>query len=468
MKTLALFILLFITGTIGLLAQTKTLHDVYGGIELTLPPVMGNGMGRNDNVILFRPDGTFNHQMEKPDWQTRVTGKYTIDGQNIMLQYNGGAKDKFKLETDGDLDAGSYKLLKLNTFNSIPPGYYGFTSGSTSGGGSSGMVFVGTSGKRGLYFDGKGNFTSNRSSATMVSGDGIGGGTSSKDNGAGAYTISNGVLTLKYNSGPTETHSFFSRPQEKPIMAVVDGNIYFMDDDSKTADKTKTKSSAAQPSLSTNSNVTNTNTPAVKTTDVQSILNSANRALGGAKLDALKTLEVKATIMGINARMKLDLDAQKVRVELHRGQQLLSVEQLSNNDSWQWRNGRKSPLAPGRVMEMKQSLHSGPLAFRKENISRMNDIKMQPAKGDMTLLTYKIDGITNLAVFNSNNQLVGDGNTANRVMETSAYTAFTTVDGIVFPAKEVQTSGVQKANISYDNYIVNPDFTESDWNIPTP
>ncbi|HMG09183.1 MAG TPA: hypothetical protein VK609_11770, partial [Mucilaginibacter sp.] len=127
-----------------------------------------------------------------------------------------------------------------------------------------------------------------------------------------------------------------------------------------------------------------------------------------------------------------------------------------------------SPLAPGRVMEMKQSLHSGPLAFRKENISRMNDIKMQPAKGDMTLLTYKIDGITNLAVFNGNNQLVGDGNTANRVMETSAYTAFTTVDGIVFPAKEVQTSGVQKANISYDNYIVNPDFTESDWNIPTP
>lgn len=426
---------------------------------------MGNGMGRNDNVILFRPDGTFNHQLEKPDWKTRVTGKYTIEGQNVLLQYNGGSKDKFILEADGDLDAGSYSLLKLDTYNSIPPGYYGFTSSSSSGGGATGMIFVGTSGKRGLYFDGKGNFTSNRSSATMVSGEGIGGGGSSKDSGAGTYIISNGILTLKYNNGHTEMHSFFSRPREKPIMAVVDGNIYFMEDDSKSKETV-----ASHPPEKTNAGstpISNSNTSVNSTTDAQSVLNNANMALGGARLDAIKKLQVTASTMGINALIKMDLDAQKVRVEQRRAQQLILVEQLVGDEGWQWKNGKKQNLPATRILEMKQSLRGGPLAFRKVNISRMEDVKVQPIKNNMTMITYKIDGTINLAILSSANQLAGEGIKLNQLMETAAFTSYKTVDGVVFPATEVQTNGTFKSNVSYDSYIVNPNFSDSDWRAPS-
>ncbi|MDR6941281.1 hypothetical protein [Mucilaginibacter pocheonensis] len=51
-------------------------------------------------------------------------------------------------------------------------------------------------------------------------------------------------------------------------------------------------------------------------------------------------------------------------------------------------------------------------------------------------------------------------------METSAYTSYNTIDGVVFPATEIQTNGVQKSNISYTSYTINPDFTDNDWDIP--
>lgn len=465
MKNSALFIVTVLFAFFTKLhAQTKNLHDVYGGIEVSLSTTMGGGMNRYDNVILFRSDGTFNHQIEKPDWKTRVTGKYLVDGQDIILQYNGGKKDKFKLEADGDLDAGSYSLLKLNTFNSVPPGYYRFNHISSSGGGSTGMVYVGTSSNTGLYFDGKGNFSRNRSSATMVSGSNVGGGTSNKNNGAGTYTIAEGVLTLKYNDGHTETHSFFSRPREKPIMAVVDGNIYFMDDEDKS--KQTAASSPSEKDNDHNIPSADSNTAANNATDAQSILSNAHIALGGARLDAIKTLRVTATTGGINALIKMDLDAQKVRVELRKGQQQVLVEQLTANEGWQWKNGKKDNLPAARVLEMQQSLRGGPLAFRKVNMSRMQDVKVQPIKNNMTMVTYKIDGTTNFAVLSNNNQLAGEGTKVNQQMETSAYTSYKTIDGVVFPATEIQTSGLQKSTISYTSYTINPDFIDNDWGIP--
>lgn len=458
------FLILFFAG-VDADAQTKNVSGVYAGIELTLPVTMGAGMGRNDVVYMLRPDGTFNDLLEKPDWKTHVAGHYQVQGNTLKMEYLKGSKQEYKLEADGDIDAGSFNILKLNTSDRVPAGYYEFTHASSMGGMNTGQVFVGTSGEKGLYFDGKGNFSQNSSSATMVSGDGIGGGGSHKDSGAGTYTIKDGILTLFYNTGKTETHSFFCRPGEKPIMAAIDGNIYFMKDKAPKSASSTTKNTSGAPRNNTKSTAA-TETSSTETggnNDAASLLSKAAEAHGGAKLDAIKTMQVSATMMGIDITLKVDLAAHRVRSELRKGGKLLQVEQMDGDNGWQWRNGNKRPLSASRIAQLKQGFRSGPLLFRKENLDHIQNVKVQEGKNNMVILSYNFDGVTSFAALNSNNQLVGEGTKTGSVIQASAFTGFKTVDGIVLPAAELQSEGAQKSSITYNDYKINPSFTDADW-----
>ncbi|UOE51550.1 hypothetical protein MTO98_10715 [Mucilaginibacter sp. SMC90] len=456
------FLIMILTG-VDAGAQAKNVSGVYAGIELTLPVTMGAGMGRNDVVYMLRPDGTFNDLLKKPDWKTRVAGHYQVQGNTLKMQYLKGSKQEYKFEADGDIDAGSFNILKLNTADRVPAGYYEFTHASSAGGMNTGQVFVGTAGEKGLYFDGKGNFSQNSSSATMVSGEGIGGGGSHKDSGEGTYTIKDGTLTLTYSTGKSETHSFFCRPGEKPIMAAIDGNIYFMKD---KAPKSASSVAKTAPGARGNTAVATTEssaTGASNNNDGASLLRKAAEVHGGAKLDAIKTMQVSATMMGIDITLKIDLTARRVRSELRKGGKLLQVEQMEGDNGWQWRNGSKQPLSAARLAQLKQGFRSGPLLFRKENLDKLQNVKAQQGKNNMVIVSYNFDGVTSFAALNGNSQLVGEGTKTGSVIQASAFTGFKTVDGIVLPAAELQSEGTQKSSITYNDYKINPSFTDADW-----
>ncbi|MGY3213123.1 hypothetical protein [Mucilaginibacter sp. HD30] len=209
--------------------QSKTsLNGVYAGVEI-MPSAMG-GMSRNDVVILFRPDGTYNDDMRKSGWQQRVSGRYTLSGRTVSLRTPGDNRAiTYTLDNDGNMNAGSFNLVRQPTDNNIPNGNYEFSSAGGSGGGASGTA-VGSFSNKAFYFDGQGNFSTNSQTAVVVSGSNVGGGNSHKSSGGGTYKISKGVLTLTFANGATEVHSFFCRPGYDPIMAVIDGDIYFVKD----------------------------------------------------------------------------------------------------------------------------------------------------------------------------------------------------------------------------------------------
>jgi len=112
---------------------------------------------------------------------------------------------------------------------------------------------------------------------------------------------------------------------------------------------------------------------------------------------------------------------------------------------------------------LKQGFRSGALLFRKENLDHIQNVKAQEGKNNVMIVSYSFDGITSFAVLDNKNQLVGEGTKVGSLVQISAFTGFKTGDGIVFPAAELQTEGAQKSSITYNDYKINPAFTEADW-----
>jgi hypothetical protein len=250
------------------------------------------------------------------------------------------------LEADGDLKAqgglGSYGMLKMGTADRVPPGVYKFSNVSSSGGGASGQVFVGSGSDVGLYFDGKGHFTRNAKSATIVSGGNTGGGVSNDKSSAGTYSIREGQLTLTFSDGKTEKHSFFCRPGEKPLMAAINGNIFFMEEE-KESEVMK---------ANTVKTTTKKNEDAAPVTDARTLLYNANRVQGGSALDNIHSIRARATVSMYTITSMVDISQKRLRIEIRQGGTLKSIEQFDGNGAWQWENGKKKALSADRLKEI--------------------------------------------------------------------------------------------------------------------
>ncbi|MDN3548078.1 hypothetical protein [Mucilaginibacter aquaedulcis] len=446
-------------------AQTKNLNGVYAGIQLTLSAMMGGGMNRQDYVILFRPDGTLNDKMDKPDWRTAVTAHYQLVGQQLTITYPKGNKDKYTITSDGLLDGGGYTLSKLDG-STVPTGYYKFSSASSAGGMGTGMVYVGVAHDAGLNFDGKGHFSSSKSSATAIIGDNVGGGGSKKGGGYGTYKINNGQLTLTFSDGHVEEHTFFCRIQDKKPMAAIDGDLYFQDDgeDDKPVKSTaKTKSNTGNNATTTTDNSSNN-----AAADGKSLLLKANELHGGTKLDGVKTVKFSATIMGLKAVSFIDADAGKVRIELWKNGKLASIEQLEGDGGWQWQNGHKNALPANRVAEMKNSFYSGVMGLRKSVIDGMQIVNVKKMNNSITSVMCKCNGNEYIFAFNNQGQLVLEGSKAGTSSQASvsALTDLRPVQGVMIPFHEVLSSGAQKMVIQYDNFEINPMIGADAWLVP--
>ncbi|WP_419698456.1 hypothetical protein [Mucilaginibacter sp. NFX135] len=444
----------------NLAAQTHTLNGVYGGIQFSVSPLVGGGMTRNDIVILFRPDGTFNSEMDKPDWKTRVSGRYQVSGSKVTVNYTRG-HDQFSIEKNGNLKGSGYILFKLSGLT-ISPGYYEMKRATSFGGMGTGMVAVGSTSNSGLIFDGKGHFSNSRSAATIVSGDNVGGGSTKNSSGSGDYKLDHGTLTLTYNDGKTEVHNFFCETGDKKPMAAIDGGIYFMKNDNAGA--AKTTNTMSQPGKT--STTTTAATDVTGNTDAKSLLLKANSIHGGSELDMIKTLQYSAIIMGIKAVSYLDIPNNKIRIELWENGKMVSVEQEENGDGWQWLNGRKATMPAARIAEMRSTFYSGLLGLRKPAINQMQVLNMQKLKNNTYSVLCKLDGNDYIFAINDQNQLVAEANKTFGRTSVSALSDLRQVQGIMIPFHEVVTSGIKKLVIQYDSFEINPVFNADTWGVP--
>jgi hypothetical protein len=458
--------LILILATATANAQPKKITGVYAGIEIMPSAVMGGGMSRSDEALLLRPDGTFNNDLGKPDWQERITGTYTVSGNQLSLRFSKNNKViTHKFDEDGNLDAGGYNLIKQPVDNSVPKGYFKFSRMNSSGGGSSGMVYAGSAQDKNLYFDGNGNFSGSSAAATAVIGSGIGGGTSRKSSGEGTYLISKGVLTLRYNNGKTELHSFFCRPGFDPVMAVIDGNVYFMEDEKMNQQKTNASSSPKRIAKSNVENAEKEPATAAEGTDAKAWLLKANTVHGGDKLDNIRTVLAKATLQVLQVSSFVDVSGKRIRLEVRQGGKLIQIEQMEGETGWQWRSGRLSKLPASRIAEMSSVFYSGILGLRKSQINATSVKNVKPSKSGLTIVCEQ-NGKNYAYSLSREGRLIASAEQQGESTNASAYTDFRMVNGVLLPFNETTTTAGQKQAIQYQSFEINQPFPESVWARP--
>lgn len=431
---------------------TPKVNGVYGGI-LLLPGL--NGMTITTYTYYFRPDGTYATEFDKPDWKTRVDGTYTLQGRTITLSKMSGKKpDTMEIKDDGNIDDGSYTLHKLNIMNSVPAKRLENKSASSIGGMGTEMTYVGVFSNRIFIFDGKGNFSNDDSRTVAVIGENIGGGNTKDDVGGGTYTIKDSVLTLTYKNGKTDTRSFFYA--EKPeVMALINGSFYY-EYENKTNKNVSAKSKAEKKE-----------TRSEAAPDGLKILQQANAAHGGIKLDNLKTLRMTGNAFGLDLTLLIDVVNQKIRYEFRQGSNLAAIEQVEGNDGWQWTNKKKLPLTEKRRAEIKKSFNTGLLGLRSGLIKSMSIQSVEFKKeNNFKTVIAEIGGEKYAMIFDAENLLVGEVSVESGMQQTVISKDFRNVNGLVLPYFSTVTSGTQKVTIVFSTVEVNPVINENAWAVP--
>ncbi|MEO3402446.1 hypothetical protein AAFN85_00990 [Mucilaginibacter sp. CAU 1740] len=451
---LVLFALSFFCSD-NLFAQGK-LNGVYAGCEFSPSPIFGGGMSRRDISVLFRPDGTFNDVLERADWKTNVSGKYEISSGKVTLKYAKGSS-VYTLKGNSLFGYG-YQMDKVQG-NTIPAGYYSFVSAMGGSGGST--TYVGATTRRGLNFDGKGHFSNSRLSTTAISGENVAGGSTASASGSGTYKINEGALTLTFNDGRTEQHSFFCDLNIKTRMAVVDGSIYFSESDDNNTKPT----TAAKTARTANTSSNNASTVAP---DGKALLLKANAAHGGDKLNTLKTVRLTGSVSGLKVIELIDIPNSKVRVEVWKNGKPVSVQQAEGNTGWQWNGSNKSDLPANNVAEVKTALYTGVLGLRKPLLSQLQIVKTQKVpNNNIYTVACKLNGADCVFAINDQSQLMAYGYQLGSKTSYSVVSDLRPVQGITLPFHENSTSGDQKLNIQYDNIDMNPVLDAQNWATPT-
>lgn len=420
--------------------SSNSFPGVYAGVKLSLNP-LGGGMNRTDVVILLRKDKTFTDQLEKKDWKTAIRGKYEIKGNELHLLYTNGDKDEFTISKNGNLDGGTYVLFKMELDNSVPKGSYQFKFISGAGGMATGTTYVGSSSKRELNFDGAGNFTTDRQSTTIISGDNIGGGTNTKSDGRGKYSLKDGTLILKYDNGTTTTHSFFASAAtgKNKAMAVIDGSFYFMGEEpAKKKQSTSISASEANAKLPTAAH----------------LLSELRKKYGGAALDGIKTYIVKAEFNGIKLISYNDLIGDRFRNEMYQQGKLIFVEQIGPNGGWSWNNGKKTVTNPDRLKEVKYNDYVGVLGLMRKYNSAFARGTVEATKNGY-LVGFKVDGHTFTYAVDKSYNLVGDSYQIGKSNQTNSYSNNQTISGITMPFTTVSSSGRNKVTLNYQSIEIN-------------
>jgi hypothetical protein len=437
--------------------QSQSVGGVYSGVILSISPMIGGGMDREDLTLYLRPDKTFSQSMEKADWKTDIEGKWSIQGKDLVLNYNDTKRKPrtFTIVSPEKLQSGGgYILFKMVVANSIPKGLYEFKYASGSGGIGSNLPYVGLSGNRYIYFDGKGNFSQDASKVVAVIGDNIGGGTSSNDNTAGTYTIKDGVLTLTSADGKKAVSSLFTRKDDKgETMATINGDLYFEMTPEEITKKIKNKK--AETSTRDKKDDNNTNT-ASATTDVSasSMTEKLRTKHGGAAIDQLKSVTVEATLQGLDLRAITDYNREWTRLETRQNGKLIMVEQLEGNSGWQWVKGKKTALDAPRVKELKAGFSAGLAGLRTSKIAQLNTGTVRKEKSGFSL-TYSSGGVEMALLSTDDFKLIGEAKQTATGFLGITYEDFRNVNGVLLPFTEKHTDGKTTMTVRISKIEIN-------------
>jgi hypothetical protein len=439
-----------------------TLNGAYAGSSTTF--VFNAGVQNTYYSYYFRPNGTYTTNLDKPDWQTDVEGTYKITGRKVTLypKKSGEENEEMDIEEEGEsLVWNGRTLFKLKVMNLIPAVVVEKTGGASSGGIGTGTIFVGVS-FYGVYnFDGKGNFSNNASSASVISGENVGGGSSKESGGVGTYTIKDSLLTLNYKDGRVEKKSFFYVEFDGDGTALINGSFYYEPDEPEKGKPNEAPITKENPPIES----------AEKREDLiiksSRMLKLANLAHGGNKLDSLKTIRLTGKALGFELTILVDATNQKVRNEFRKNGKLVLVEQLDGKDSWQWGDNLRSPLTNEKRKEMRKSLTTGLFALQSNSIKsgsyQTADLNL---KGNLKSLLVLIDDEKYGMIFDADNRLTAELNSENGVLQTTYSSDYRNVSGIMIPFKSKVVLGEKSFEIKLSAVEVNPNFNEKDWSVP--
>ena len=446
----------------------NTLNGAYAGSSL--PLIMpGGGSFSTAYRYYFRPNGTYTTELGEPDWQIRVDGTYKISNNKMTLFPKVAGEKPFEMDIEEEgrsLVYGGNTLFKLNVMNSIPAVVVQNRGGMSSGGIGTDSIFVGVS-FSGIYnFDGKGRFSNNASSASVISGANVGGGSSRESGGSGTYTIKDSLLTLKYDDGKIVRKSFFYVEFDGDGTALIDGSLYYEPDEPKNEKSVKNESDDPNNAIIAEPTTTDKKAADIVITGSR-ILKLANIAHGGNNLDSLNTIRLMGKALGFEITILVDATNLKVRNEFRKNGKLMLVEQLDGENSWQWGDNLKSPLTFQKRKELKKSLTTGLFALQsnaiKTEVIQMADPNL---KGNLKSLLVLIDGEKYGMVFDDKNRLVAELSTEEGVLQTTYSEDYRNVNGIMIPFKSKITQGSQTIEVKYSTIEVNPIFSEEVWSVP--
>ncbi|RYY61840.1 MAG: hypothetical protein EOO05_04985 [Chitinophagaceae bacterium] len=442
--------------------NSQKLTGVYCGVELTISPMMGGGMDRNDITLYLRPDGTFADEMDKPDWKTRVDGSYTVQGNKMSLNYAEKERQRtLTINSNGTLKLSTGYLLRKMDTRPIPAGTYKFEYASGSGGGISGVPYIGSSGGTNIYFDGKGTFNQDGYGSVMISGDNIGGGSSRKNNAAGTYVQKDGILTLTYVDGKKEQSSFFVGDDLDGTMVVMNGEIFFRESEK---DITTRGTGEGANSNSGKKEASGTVKPTSQYTAAQ-LVEKIRAKHGGEAIDRINNYKISGNMNGFGIVSLTDLQKGWVRTELLQNGKVIAVEQLENDKGWTWAKGKKQPLTAARVKEMKAGLQTGFNVLKSVNLSKLTSGQVSAADGNY-ILTYTVDGTEFAMMVDPQFRVISEGRKVNGQMQVNRMSDFRTVGGILVPFTEKMTDGKTEMKVAINDFSVNG-VAEADWKEPS-
>ncbi len=445
-------------------AQTNKLNGVYVGAELYNTPF--NGMQIDNIVIYFRDNGTFNNALDQADWKTRVSGTYAIKNGMVQLAFkNGDESKKYKLAANGNLESTvgiKHTLHKVKKVTNLPPAVYEKKSASTSGG--MGTPVVGAFSSDYLYFDGKGNFSTDRESVVGVSGDAaggtVGGKFENKDNTSGTYKLGDGEITLTYSSGTKATHSFFYSPPNEEDLILMDGEFYFRDEDNKKPVATKQRQTAKikEPNSTADANSA---LPAAAV-----VLSKLRSKYGGEGIDKLSTVKETATVNGnLQITAITDIPNNKIRAEVRQNGKLILVKQVDGNEGWQWMNGTKKPLSSEEKDELEISLYQGIIGLHKKFNGGMHSATVT-ASGNDYIVTFYHNKHKVVYLIGNDFTMKGNAYTITATPNISVYKNFTAKNGITYPAITESSDGTTKLTSTTTSIEFNPTLSSLSWQEP--
>jgi len=426
----------------NLCAQTQSLNAVYAGTEYVYNQSSDAGsVERTDFVYYFRPNGSFCSDLDKPGWQKRVSGTYSLTGNQVKMRWlNDGAERIILLSVTGETgQSGGATFIRMDIADKVPTGYF---------------KYVRSSGKQdGLFFNDAGHY-GHAISAVTVSGNAVSGNSTKYDE-EGNYSIRQSELTLKTDKGQAETMSFFCNKNNNAI-AVIDGRIYYRDEDN------------SKELTSPSSNMAKTASPAADKLDVgMNLLINANKTHGGKNLDNITTLKAVMTTNNLTLTVLADLKSQTVRLTSSLENNTILVEQLEGNDGWSYDGNGFSPLTPQRIVELKRYLCCGLLGLKSDILAK-STATLQTQQSELSSVMVLLGNIRAGYIINNRNDrlealIMAD---ANNATTTVTYTDYKKTANLLLPYTEIVQAGKHAQVISYKDYTINPAFTTNDWKKP--